>query len=63
MSHITITISTNNDTFADDCCNYETARILHELATLLEEAVLSNSDTIMLRDLNGNMVGKFISHG
>jgi len=58
MSHITITIHTNNAAFDGDNHDHEVARILAGLSTGWE---LKNA-SIALRDINGNRVGEFNSY-
>ena len=53
---ITIKFSTANDAF--DVPGPEIARILRELARLVEDGVIGG-DVYKVRDINGNTVGQF----
>jgi hypothetical protein len=54
MATFTLKIRTNNDAFADDW-RAEVARILDDAAEALREGY----DAQRLRDINGNVVGKY----
>lgn len=58
---ITITISTDNAAF-EDSPSWEVIRILRELA---DKLLMSNSSNLpkllWLRDVNGNVVGQFVT--
>ena len=57
MAQITIEFETNNDAFTDGNLNHEVARILSELVRVINTHGIEN-DYIIIRDLNGNKVGR-----
>lgn len=53
---LSITISTSNDAFQEN--PGEIGRILNDLVTHIEYPGLTHGDKILLRDYNGNVVGR-----
>ena len=58
MTTFNLTIEANNAAFEDAGAGNEVARILRELADRLEDSPLVDGDEYLLRDYNGNTVGK-----
>lgn len=60
MSTLTITIDMGNAAFEDDAPGIEVARILHNLAGRIEGNPYDTwaMDSLSLRDVNGNTVGR-----
>ena len=53
---LSITINTRNDAFQEN--PEEMGRILSDLAEHIRSVGLTNGDKILLRDYNGNVVGR-----
>lgn len=59
MAKFTVTINTGNDAFGDDP-GHEIARILREIADRADQSLTAGRYfTNLVRDANGNTVGKF----
>jgi len=63
MSHVTITITTDNAAFEDSNYGPEVARILRRAAVHMEDTSFMEGDTFPLHHLNGNRVGELKIHG